>query len=724
MGGLSIEKEVSFNSGRTVCDHLDTSRYQVVPLFLDETGLLYKLPLRFLHRGKISDFQHKLALQADALAWDELKEQVDFVYLTLHGRYGEDGCIQGTLELLGLPYFASGIFASAVGMHKGVQKTLLAAAGIAVPRGLVLSPHRIACLHSTQLEDVEAELAAQGVSYPLIVKPVQEGSSFGISCVRTQAELYPALQQAACVTPGRQQAVIIEELIEGMEFTCITLYDAQSGTWRALPPTEVAHDAGAVIFDYEQKYMPGRGLKYTPARCTQQELALIQTTAVAATKALGMQTIGRIDGFLARDGRVVVTDPNTLSGMAPTSFLFLQAAQENMNHTDVINYLIQTDLQSKGCAMALETAVSPTQLTDAPKLRVAVLLGGESNERETSLDSGRNVVYKLSPHTYEVMPLFMTMKSELYRIDNRLLVHNTTQEIAHELDRAQRVRWSDLPALCDFVFLGLHGGKGENGAVQGMLETLGLPYNGSGVLASALCMDKYATERYLAARGFAVAQSLLLSRESFEAGDWQEPCAYPLIVKPHDDGCSVLVEKVHTRVEAERAIAAVFAVGKQYALVQECIVGMELTVGVLGNHEPRALPPSQAVAAGGVLSMQEKFLPGAGENQTPAPLTLEHLQLVQQQIERAYESLELRGYARIDCFFQSAAQSPTGSERVVMLEVNTLPALTPATCLFHQAAEIGMSPMQVIDTIVQLGLEEHGAARIAKCSLPATRENI
>jgi D-alanine-D-alanine ligase len=122
--------------------------------------------------------------------------------------------------------------------------------------------------------------------------------------------------------------------------------------------------------------------------------------------------------------------------------------------------------------------------------------------------------------------------------------------------------------------------------------------------------------------------------------------------------------------------------------------------------------------------MQEKFLPGAGENQTPAPLTLEHLQLVQQQIERAYESLELRGYARIDCFFQSAAQSPTGSERVVMLEVNTLPALTPATCLFHQAAEIGMSPMQVIDTIVQLGLEEHGAARIAKCSLPATRENI
>ncbi|MBT5503669.1 hypothetical protein HOK15_05660, partial [Candidatus Falkowbacteria bacterium] len=139
----------------------------------------------------------------------------------------------------------------------------------------------------------------------------------------------------------------------------------------------------------------------------------------------------------------------------------------------------------------------------------------------------------------------------------------------------------------------------------------------------------------------------------------------------------------------------------------EIVQGMELTVGVVGNNNPTALPPSQSLSENEVLSMQEKFLPGAGENQTPAPLTQKTIKLVQENVEAAFKAVKGFGYSRIDCFYQSKEVSPTGKERVVILEINTLPALTPATCLFHQAAELGTKPMDFINQLVELGFEQH-----------------
>ena len=152
---------------------------------------------------------------------------------------------------------------------------------------------------------------------------------------------------------------------------------------------------------------------------------------------------------------------------------------------------------------------------------------------------------------------------------------------------------------------------------------------------------------------------------------------------------------------------AFFATGKTHALIEEYIQGMELTVGVIGNEIPHALTPSQAIAAHGILSIEEKFLPGAGENQTPAPLPLETLEFVKKIMENVYAAVDCKGYARIDCFYQTAEQSPTQKERVVILEINTLPGLTPATCIFHQAAEEGIRPMDFIDIIVTLGFGQH-----------------
>lgn len=134
---------------------------------------------------------------------------------------------------------------------------------------------------------------------------------------------------------------------------------------------------------------------------------------------------------------------------------------------------------------------------------------------------------------------------------------------------------------------------------------------------------------------------------------------------------------------------------------------MELTVGVIGNETPQALPPSQAISSADILSIEEKFLPGAGENQTPAPLPAKTLHVIQQTLEHAYKTVGCKGYSRIDCFYQTAKQSKTKKERVVFIEFNTLPGMTPATCIFHQAAELGIKPMDFIDKIITFGLQEH-----------------
>lgn len=344
-------------------------------------------------------------------------------------------------------------------------------------------------------------------------------------------------------------------------------------------------------------------------------------------------------------------------------------------------------------------------------LRIAVLLGGDTNEREISLESGRNVVYKLPQPKYTVLPIFVSSRCELFHISQKLLVKNSTHEIEAALEPSMRVQWSALPSFCDFVFIGLHGGNGENGTIQGALEMLGLPYNGSSVLSSALCMDKWKTKQLLSHEGFDVPRGIIITKKDLAVGieRWQKklPAPYPLIVKPHDDGCSVMVQKVKNEAELNVAVTAILDAGKSGALIEECVQGIELTVGVMGNSTVRALPPSQAVAQGGILSIEEKFLPGAGENLTPAPIGAAATALVQETMERVYTTVGCSGYARIDCFLQPANISPTGKDRVIILEINSLPGLTPATCLFHQAAEIDIRPGDFLDILVQLGLEKH-----------------
>lgn len=328
MGGRGIEREVSFNSGRTICDHLDAEKYTALPIFQRTDGILFILPWKFVHRGKISDFEHRLDTEAQKISWDDLARSIDFAYIAMHGRFAEDGTLQGMLSVLKIPYLGSKIFGSALGMNKALQKKFLEMAGILVPRGIVVR---------------HAQKFTLNLPYPVIVKPVHEGSSLGVSIARNESELTQAIWHAAHVHANFVQDVIVEEYVVGMEFSCIILTDYRTNTPLPLEPTEIIPDAGT-IFTYEQKYMPGRATKYTPARCAPEIRKKIQDTCIAAAQALEIKTIARIDGFVTNDERIIITDPNTLSGMAPSSFAFVQAAQHNMTNADLINHLIATEL--------------------------------------------------------------------------------------------------------------------------------------------------------------------------------------------------------------------------------------------------------------------------------------------------------------------------------------------------------------------------------------------
>lgn len=332
MGGLSSEREVSLNSGRNVYDNLDPERYEGVPVFMDGEGALWIIPWQLVSQNTTVDVSDHLEKEARRIAYESLKEEIDFAFISLHGKYGDDGCIQGLLELLGLPYTGPGVLASALGMDKHMQQKILRAAGLGVPESLVV-------LEADWLTDQEAvkKRVLDRFSLPVFVKPIREGSSMGVGLVRQIAEIEKSVAGAFVW----DKAVLVEEFLDGIEFSCIVL--EEEGAFRALDLTEIYPQSD--FYTYDDKYMPGRCRKFTPPKNIAPEVVdKIKEEAVRAFEALGFRSYGRIDGFLMKDGRIYITDPNSSSGMAPSSFFFEQAASAGMLPSMIIATLIENAL--------------------------------------------------------------------------------------------------------------------------------------------------------------------------------------------------------------------------------------------------------------------------------------------------------------------------------------------------------------------------------------------
>jgi len=331
-GGMSSEREVSLNSGRNVYDNLDPECYEGIPLFMDSDGGLWKIPWQLVSQNTTVDIAERLASEARRMPYESLKDNIDFAFISLHGKYGDDGCIQGLLELLGIPYTGPGVLASALGMDKHIQQKILAAAGVDVPKSMVVCEDEW-----LRAPDQVRVRLRENFSLPFFVKPVREGSSVGVGKIQDMADLDGVMKEAL----RWDRAVLIEEFLEGIEFSCIVL--ERDGEIAPLDLTEIYPQSA--FYTYDDKYMPGRCRKFTPPKNIPRETAeIIKAEAKRAFEVLGFRSYGRIDGFYLNDGRIFITDPNSSSGMAPSSFFFEQAASAGMLPSMMISTLIQNAL--------------------------------------------------------------------------------------------------------------------------------------------------------------------------------------------------------------------------------------------------------------------------------------------------------------------------------------------------------------------------------------------
>lgn len=315
MGGVSSEREVSLKTGRKIAQALDRERYEVVRLEIE--------------RGAGS--------QADAHGsppGDELiplltdGRRPDVVFIALHGRYGEDGTVQGLLDLLGIPYTGSGVLASALAMNKAVSKKLMLAEGIRTPPFVLVRDRD------------EGMARASELPLPLVVKPNREGSTIGVTIVRQADQLPSALELAF----RYDTEVLVEQFIEGTEITAGVLGNDNPCV---LPLVEIVPRSG--FYDYESKYTPGATEEIVPARIPEARAREACELAIRAHKALGCRGMSRVDMICGRD-QVWVLEVNTIPGMTETSLLPRAAAAAGMSFAELVGRLVELALEGRTIA--------------------------------------------------------------------------------------------------------------------------------------------------------------------------------------------------------------------------------------------------------------------------------------------------------------------------------------------------------------------------------------
>ena len=307
------------------------------------------------------------------------------------------------------------------------------------------------------------------------------------------------------------------------------------------------------------------------------------------------------------------------------------------------------------------------------KMRVALIAGGKSAEREVSLKSGDQVYQALNKDKYEIR-----------RYDP-----------LHDLERLVR----EAPET-DVALIIMHGRGGEDGTIQGMLELLGVPYQGSGVLASALGMNKELSKILYLQAGLKVPHALVFTHDKAPSpADIEETLGLPGVIKPIHEGSSIGITIAKNRKELEKGLAAAFKYDYR-VMVEEFIEGIEVTGGVLGNKELQALPLVEIVPSSSYefFSYEAKYEPGATTEICPARISGELTAEAQECALIAHQALGCRGYSRTDMRIRDGL--------IYVLETNTIPGMT-ATSLFPQGAKAaGIDFPALLDTLINLALEK------------------
>lgn len=349
-GGRSSEHEISCVTAAGVLSAIDEARFTVIPVGITKNGhavladdQIAGFTLNAASMPEVVDngsrvhwpespLEHTLRV-THSDGTEAALAQIDLVFPVLHGPFGEDGTLQGMLELLDIPYVGSGVLASALCMDKHYTKTVLAAAGLAVAAGRTL--------HRREIEN-DPELAVSilhELGLPVFVKPARAGSSVGVSKVKNEAELDSALELAF----QSDSVVLIERGVAGREVELAVL-GGRDGHARVSTVAGEIVFTGREFYDYEAKYLGASGIELScPALLSDAELSALRDAAARAFEAVGCDDLARVDFFLTEDGPII-NEINTMPGFTPISMFPTLWQQSGMSYSELVTELIELAL--------------------------------------------------------------------------------------------------------------------------------------------------------------------------------------------------------------------------------------------------------------------------------------------------------------------------------------------------------------------------------------------
>jgi D-alanine-D-alanine ligase len=360
----------------------------------------------------------------------------------------------------------------------------------------------------------------------------------------------------------------------------------------------------------------------------------------------------------------------------------------------------------------------------SPKTRLLVLFGGRSGEHEVSLVSAGSVIGALDRERYEIIPLGITRRG-------KWLCHPEALELLKEGDER---RLEELPAYgldapgasalvrlpgsgrvqaperipVDVALPVLHGPYGEDGTIQGALELAGIPYVGSGVLGSALSMDKIAMKLACSADGLPMIPFLWILRSELEAGPepfldrCEESLGYPVFVKPANLGSSVGISKAHDRRELAAALALAAEYDRRILVEQAVRHAREIEISLLGNDEPRVSVCGEILPSREFYDYEAKYVDGESRTEVPARLSPRQLEQIETIARRAHRLLDIAGMARADFLLE-----PGDSGRVFFNEINTIPGFTSISMYPRLWEASGLPYPRLLDELIRLARERH-----------------
>lgn len=299
-GGVSGEREVSLSGAAGVSEALDREKF-IVNRYDPATDLA--------------------RLAADA-------PQLDFAFILLHGLYGEDGTMQGFLDLLGVPYQGSGVLGSAIAMDKNLAKELYQFNGLPVADWQIIGAG----------DEVKEEELIARFGLPVVIKPVREGSSLGLTLAQTREELMAGIEKAQ----SHGSRIMIEKYIRGSELTVAVLGNSEL---QPLPVIEIVPGKEFAFFDYDAKYKAGASEEICPARISDELTVKVQEYGVAAHRALRLRGYSRTDIMLSEEGSLYLLETNTIPGMTPTSLLPQAAEEYGLAFDKFLEKLIELGMQ-------------------------------------------------------------------------------------------------------------------------------------------------------------------------------------------------------------------------------------------------------------------------------------------------------------------------------------------------------------------------------------------